>query len=1307
MLKSMSLLFSKDPQKIFQFYDVKADDKNKIIQRLWQLEAYPELLEIVKMDNTVREYLLNDMMKANLLDLQNCEQILVWLNVSKLQSDLINYIKNKFNVKEIEQIIKNGNLNPNARKNLEKIAIQKSTNTQAGFKYIPDERYMKLRMILEDSDWFEENQLIYTQDLEEIDQPLMIKTFLENYTFHNHTEKMHNVRDFIINNRLIENDQEDLMNIIINLADFSYREKIRLLSYLNHPELYKPEFFIPYTDFYYHDFELLQPVFSQPVIKSWIQHYYSSSWLIDLLWLRNNYEQFEWISEFINNNALGKVFENQNISEIELLTTRLNYTLTDIIKDANIMHNLTVSSSQLEQFITHGINDDLFDLEFYLKPLIIVGGEKNFNFINKLLSRTPVESIKEAYDTIEKKHLKVKRDTEDANKLKETVNQEIKEKEGLIFAGHYQIAFQLWIETVSRLNFISPKIKSFFVENLPDIKAYLTDCDKESKLIICKLISSLQLMQFKNVLEQMIKSDDYTLQIHAIAALKNIEHSDMSKHIKSFSESQNILVKQEFSRSLNLFRSNLDDSILIKLISDSNPLVSEYALNHVSTLSKDKALKIIGEIINKIPSKNRGHLAKILGNFRSPKSVKLLIDLLNHGDSNLYKIIIQSLIKINHPTSLVILQNMDLNKNFILEMERARALILLGDYNGWNHLRKYFNISHSSIQNLAKMIYIELSGMDQIRAIQRLSNDKNPLIAAYASIKIFYFNELEGQALFDATLQKNDIEKLYYLTMVIEQLPYNQNKNKILLIYRVDSVKCKTIAALVSAKNGDFELFKLLDKEIFRMDESSQEEMLSAIFDYPVKQAYPFLIKLCQLQNPKIIRKIIDLIHFFEIPKNDLFLRELWFKSNSTSMIALIDYIIDSHNDDMYNFIKTQLKAVPFEVQTHIARAMIQVENQEEAWKILETLIREDDLDIKKSAMDALSKIEDVRSFEILCKFTASPIEEIQIELIKAISNTGNPESLIYLSKMSDSSSSRVKITLAKSLGNLPFNESKQILEKLKIDRDEYVKVQVDISLEKIDKGSDPDKVPFLFLIYGIFKESSWILSEVWFEKEYNMFKSQYSNFSSKPLNNFNRKVVLEQEDFFEKEQLIKMQVEKQLLQNTDVENIVQIKKAAEIELSKLVIKEELIISLLELVEVDLKEAEYQILFDIISADDEDLIKSILLNSCKSGSSFWFEYLFKIINSKYSTKFIDLIIFSLFKKDDFRVLVLFSQLLGSERGRYYFIYLINYYIIYQKKILPELADSIYRNITHSAIDPNQKKSLADIVQKMFTVKGLQ
>lgn len=1306
MLKSMNLLFSKDPQKILQYYDSKADDKNKIIQRLWQLEAYPELLEIVKMDSTVREYLIHDMMKANLLDISQCEQLLIWMNVSKLQSDVINYIKNRFTIKDIEQIIRNINLNPNARKNLEKIAIQKSTNIQAGFKYVPDERYMKLRMILEDSDWFEDNPSLKSSDFEEIESADLIKSFLDGYSYNNTNDKIKLIISFFQKNKLIENDQDDLMNILISLSDLSYREKILVLAHLNKAELYKPEFFIPYTDFYYHDFEMLQPIFSLPVIKTWVQHYYYNNWIIDLLWLKNNYLQFDWIVEFIHNIALTKVFENQKIFENELLNTRINYTLMEIIRDSNILNHMENSSKQMHEFILQGLSNDYFDLEFYIKPLLMIGGDFNFNFLNQLLNRKPVESMKDSIENIEKKYLKIKKETEDPNKLRDMIAQEVREKESIIFSGHYQTVFDNWIEAVSRINFINPSKKNIFIDHLPDIKAYVTDCDKEGKLTICRLISSLKLINYKNILEQFIKSNDITLQIHSIAALKNLDQGDVSKYISSFADSPNVLIRQEFSRSLHLFKANLDDAVLIKMSTDSNPLVSEFTLNHIASLAKEKALNLFSEVINKIPGKNKNHLAKLLGSFHSSRSVKLLTDLLNHADCNLYKSVMQSLISINHPTCLVILQNMELNKNFILEMERARALILLGDFNGWNQLRKYFNLNLTSIQNMAKMIYIELAGMDQIRAIRRLALDKSPLIAAYASIKIFFFSESEGQILFDSALQSNDYEKLYYLTMVIEQLPYQQNKNKIALIYRANSVKCKTIAALVAAKNNDLNLYLQIEKDIMRLDESDQLEMLRAVYDYPIRQAFSLLQKMAQLHNNKIIRQIIDLLKFFEIPKNELFTRELWFKSDVPCMIALIEYVMDYYDEGLYEFIKTQFKAVPFEVQAHIARAIIVIENNEEAWSILENLMREDDLEIKKSAMDALCKIEDARSFNILNKFTASPSEDIQVELIKAIGNTGNPEALNYLSRMSDSSSSKVKIAVAKSLGNLSFNESRQILEKLKIDRDEYVRVSADISLEKLDKGNEPEKVPFLYLINGIFKESSWLLSEVWFEKELRLFKTQYHSFKARDLTYFNRKVVLEQEDYFRKENEIKHNLEKKLIQNTDVDQIVKIKKDAESEMQKMVIKEELVISLLEINENNLNENDKQIIYDIINAEDEDLIKAIILKTGMSKQALWIEYLQKIVNSKYISKYIDLIIYSLFKKKDFKALTLFSQLLYSERGRYYFVYLINYYIIYQKLIISEEADVIFRNITHAPIDPNQKKSLADLVQRLFTIKGI-
>lgn len=1299
MLKSLNIMFSKDPNKILQYYDKDSSEKIKIIQKLWDINAVDQLLEVSKIDLDVRDNIIRELIKKHKLSTQHFISILNWLSFSKLLSDIIMFIKTRLSNEDIEKIASSSAINPNAKKLLETVLLQKSNTNQSRInKYTPDEKYLKLKMIIEDSDSFISHNVSDLDSLEKKELDAVANDFLNQFT-PPPKNKIEFIKDFLIKNNCLAPCNYDCFLTVINLLDLNDIERIQLLSLLDNYTCFEPEFFMCFTNFKYVSLEQMQSILSMPTVKKWLEIFYENHYYNDLNWLAERYPYFDWVKDSLNPVYSQNIFNSIKIDQTGLLSFKLKRTLCEVVFDKNIIKKLLDSSSLIQNIIKENLTKTEFSLEYHLNALLLIGGKENFSFINELMTRRPVDNVADANAEIEKRYLKFKKDTNDPQKIEVYIRAELDEKAKIIYAGHYGCIMQTWLANISNLKEIDHELKTILLKNLPDIKAYVSDANRDEKLIICKLIGILKLTDQTLVLETFIKSNDLQLQIHAVVSLRNLGF-DVSPNIHAFVNSKNVLIRQEFARSLHFFKKDFDQITLVQLATDTNALVCEHALNFIASLDKDTAISVYNEIYTKIQNKTRYHLMKLLGTLKTHKAIPLIVELLRNGDHRIYNDAIKALIQIKHPLSIAILQNMELNKNFILELERAKALITLGDFNGWSILKKYFNISHNYVQNYAKMIFLELANSEQVNSVRKLVSDQNPMIASFAIIKIFLYKEIEGNVLIDALFETNDLAKLYYIGILLSHLPYLVVRDQIKLLMHSDSIKCRTIAIMIMAKNGDTDTMKKFEREILSMDDEAHNDVINTLADFPEKGSFNLLKKVCYFQNPYIIKKSLEILPNYYYENVNDFIKDLWNRTDNNSKILIIDYIVYSQNESLYLFIKSQCDYVSFEVQAHIFRAVINIENSEEAWDNLDNLIRADEKEIKKAAIDALSRIEDQRTINILSRYLSSPFEDIQIEVIKALGNTGNPEVLPLLTKYTESQSPRLKIAMAKALGNLPFKESSFLLDKLVIDRDEYVKVTAEISIEKIEKGNDIKYSSFNNILDNILKDSSWKLSEEWFDREYNLFFTQYNSFKIRPIHDFKKKIILDQDDYLQKTQTIRNELETKLSGNSNINEIIELKKKCEMEIKNYMIKDELVISLLLTESSSLNDEDFQMIYNIIRSNDEILIKSIVLNAAKFHSPIWIEFINVIASEKSNYLHTDIIVYALSHEYHFKNLQTLALLLSNDRARFYFLMLYNYFLVHTKNIDQSCFQNIYKNIALAVVEPRIKTQFAELIKKL-------
>jgi HEAT repeat protein len=1335
----MSILLSKNPDKLLALYDLNDDEetKNKIIDKLKQLKAIPELTEIAKLDNQNRVSLIIYLLKNNLLDENTAENIFSWLNVSKIHSEILNHIKIRFNKKQIIYLLHSKIINPNAKKNLEYIytLIEKNDKNQV----TSDERYLRLKMVYDDADLGKNDSNYDTNNFsEEINLQQIVIKYLKDIKNKDDDEKIIYISETIKEINAKHIIDKNLFFLFVNLANLTLRQIIKLFKYCKNSHFYFPDIFNTLTEFKTIAYEPLHNLFSSTVITKWIEDYFEASYYYDLLFLKINYKEFNQIGQFFKNSELTKYAKSVNIEEkfkidsgefelsSKMLTKKFNLSLFDLITDKEILNSLNQCCKNIHKNILANLNNNLYEINKLCKALVVVGGDDNLLFLNSLLNKKPVDDIEKKLKEIELKFLNKKKHTTDSNELKSLIEEEIKQKENLIPSETYHYLLQTIVEYIAMMSNFNEEKKEFLKNNLnfnnieaessnnhslDTLSLFIKNSSQEGKIIACELIRKLELANYIPYLQKFIKEADIRLTLYSAIALKTFDNEQANQIITRLSELNKIGIKKQLASLIHIFKKDLEDELIISLACDTNPSISEEALISISKLPKYLSLYFYEKIIIDIPPKNKSILAKHLGDTENIRAIPLLIEILNNGDFFDYKNVIQALININDPICLNLLQNMDLQKNFTLELEKCRGLIILGDYNGWQELRKFFNINQGNIQFLAKLYFIELANYEQIDILRELTLDTNNKISTLAIAKIMYFAEIEGISLINEVLNNNNYEKIYFVSQLLTLLPFTQITNELKKLATKNHLQCRTIHSIIYAKNGNLNLLKTIEKEILSFDDNQIMDVLDVINDYPIKEAFPILKKMTLLQNTQINHKILTLLK----PENEQqitnentinnFIIELWNKSDLPNKKIIINFICEIKKYCFYEFLKKEFDNSLNQLQVHIARALIMY-GDEDYWSFLEQMTMSQENDVKMEAIEAISFIDEKKAYTIIGKLLSTPSESLVIDIIKILSNAHSREIITLLKKFIDSGSSKVKIAVAKTLGSFPYTESKSILEKLKYERDEYLSLACEIALEKIEKNSDFTKIPFYKLINRILSNNNLSINENFITHNHSLLKTQYFGFKIMPLTDFKGKLILDVKHFNQRKQKIEEKLEKQILGNSDVNSILTHKKNAQDKINNIALKEELIVSILNLKPEAPNKEEAQILFDIIKSEDELFIKSFILSTANSKEITFLLFYDKILNLKTNCKYLDLILYAIITKineksmKSSQTLKLISKFLGNDKVKYYFIYLINYFSVHLNLLTKEKCDELIQEINQYDIEKSIKQSCIELISTL-------
>ena len=1286
MLKSFSVLLAKnDPQKMISMYIKEEGSRETIISSLMKWKDLTTIIEIAKQHNETKDQIITQLIESNMLDIESCIKILSWLNVSQVHTDLIEHIKKRFTMTNLKTIWEHPSVNPNAKKMIENTLIARGQLPQ---KVIyTDKRHHHLRMITEDFDFSSCARSDYmTNKSKLIDKLRHLLEFQE--------EKPINQEYQYIKKELESLTVYTGYRLIYIYALGHYtrltrEEKIALLTEIGRAEYFYPEYFNFFVGLETYAAPEHIAFFTSIPNSGWLTTWLTICPIAPIFLLLKHTQGFQWVTELVNTGFwkdLDLLFGRSSISmeKVLLLTDLLH-----VVQDPIWKQQLQTSSNVLRDLVIENLNKDKYDIEKIIRVLLIIGGEENYAFINKLLDRRIVVDTKTELSVIEKKYLELKRVTNNQADLSLLVQKEIEDKNNLISHNQFSIILRNYVEILQDKVMIPRNTKKRIVDTLPNLMRYQQELEKEEKVLLCHLINTLHLTNYKNLLKEYSQSKEVKLKVTALLFLRNLGEQSIVKELKEIVASQYVFVRRVFSSNLKYLTILLESEIVLRLIQDKNERVCRDTLDYIFSLPNDKMTSLVQHTEFSIYYKNRAIYIEHLADTQDGRFIPILVDILKEADASIYQQVMAALAKIDHPLSTILLQNMDLEKNHWLEIERAKHLATLGDPTGWKTIQKYFNLSLSNVSQYAKTVFIEYAPIEYLPIIQKLTADQNIAVKVLAILKLLYYKEGEGWSLLERTIKENKAENCYPLSLLLMNLPFERVKPYLLELLKSENLSCRTTIALIFAKYGIRQHIKAIENQIPYYTEAQLSELITALIANPTAEIASILNKLILLQREKITEDAFMLYLKLDPKQAKKLITDFWRQAEDHTKIAMIHFMMECADSDLFSFVKEQYERQSNVVQTEMIR-MLYEEGYNEYWDKLIEILNDDNLEVRKYAIDTLSRMQTLDALKLLSRHILHPSEEVQVEIIRAIGGSRLKEGLTVLNKLFKTNSNRIKIALSKALGDIGGSEALELLKTMLVSSDEYVRVAIEISIEKIAKGDEKAEIPFEARINNLITNIYYRLYDTKIEKIVQKFYNDYDEYNAIELREFRSKMVIDKEYIEDKKNQIQKQLTQILEGCTEVEKIIKAKEKAQREINSIVSKEDLVKSLLVLDAQKLSDDDMRMLFDIVDSKNEDLIKAILIVSLKEKSIRWLEIINGVLSLDSAYRYIDFALSSLSCKLSEKVLIMLIPHLNHGSVRYYYQYFMIRLLSSTMKLKSDTIQTIKESLATSSVQDTYK-----------------
>ena len=1253
------MMAKKDPEKLLSLYDESKAHRQQIIDKLRELGEQHTLLEIAKKDPVYRAAILDELMESRALSLNDFIYIFSWLNLSMMHRKVVQYLMDNFSEDQLQSLIDNTELDKVVRRNLKKQTGLDKKKKKDISSY--NEDYLKIRMLLEEVD--------LDADIDEMPEETEgeIRSEMDRIKHYINIRKKLSVQEEyeLIRKEMQWWVRQDAFHLrfllsFINLSRMSPQDKLNLIRQVDHRELLYPENFQFITENAELQFETFQSFFSLTTLGEWIRTFLTTHFAVDLFTLFKQYDQFNWLENYLHSLSIIQNIDLVNFSDSYYLTAQYGYRLHEIIPDETILRRLLVSCKHIQDNIMTNIHVDSFPLEHFLKPLLLVGGSSNFAFIASLMDRRVVENPQHTIHEIEQNYLHLKQRINSPEELKELIENELAEKDGLISRDTHDIITNAYFESITSANYLQPRVIAILKNNLPDIGAFSQSASTHGKILLCKYIALLGLEQHRQMLEDYTRDEDYRIAVHAAIALQSLGDDKVHALLHRFVQSPNYMVRKQVAHSLQLLSDQLDESLILKLAQDKNSEVCCEAIRTISRLPLSTSLAVFAKIVPVTYYKNRPKLAGALGSLGTELALPMLAEIIKEGNSDDYQSVIRALGNISSKVSATMLRTMELKKNPVLEIERARALIRLGDFGSWRVLESYFDFSLGFVRDMAKESFLLLATGEKLAQLREMTFDDSPMIAALATGKLFLYNEAEGWDAIEKLTHSSSADQQFYLTLLLSFLPFKKVRNHLQQM-EDKGQGCRTLVALTYADAGNTKLLMDIERNIFNVGQFEQKQIIRAMQEKPSRHCLSIIKKLAMLSDPEILDDTLNLLLQYRTDEILKVVHTLWDKADENGKVSLARLLGKLRSHDIITFIQGHIEHAPIPVKAELAYTMI-VQGDENGWDILLQTMSNSNPSIMKIPIPILARLQSNEALDVLVRHLVTPSESIQAELIKAIGSMQLREAIPVLQKYVMNHSNKIKIALAKALSEMDTPETRKMLETLATDHDEYVRVAVDIARQKQTKGLELQRAPVHNVFSSLFSFTDWRLPVSWFSKLAESFRKEFEMHRPQPLANFANKTILDIDELDRRRGRIQDELADKLIGCTDVDVIMQAKEEANQKVESMATREELIRSILEEDCDNCGDDAWNILLLAIESGDEDIIRAIIIASATSANPRWLDVLDRIVQYDALHHLSDFVIFSATTKQSGGVLPIFIRLLDQERTRYYLLYFFNLFV---------------------------------------------
>jgi len=1257
MLDNIKWMMAKnDAEKLLDLYESSKNFRPQIIDKLFEIKKYDKLLDIAQKDLYYREDIINSMLDDSVIDPQMALQVLGWLNISKAHKRLLQYIVNKFNKSDIIKIYESPVIDRVTKNSLENTLKEKDRKIK---KELDNEDYMKMKMLIEDAE-ISVNKLSKGDSLIRDDDYFeQLESFIEKRASMTESEQIQYFSALF--SGICFDDDEAITRVLtlVNLSSLQNEGRLKLLRELNNDRIYYPDYFQVFTQSKTITLDDFSGFLSRASLNDWYRLHFKTSVYADLFLLANEYNEFSWVKR-----TLSKQFalaDNMMISNYEYspLITRFGYRLYHLSADEKIKSRLQQTSLELHATILNNMGSGSFDVERYLKPMLMVGGGFNYKFIKQLLQRKMVADHETAIHEIEDTFMELKKRVDDPLKLAQLIQQEVIEKSNLIAEDMYRRIARFYLSYLNESPYLPLSEKKDILENLPDLEILINHLREYGKNSICMLIRKLKLTESKQILVNFLDNSDYNLAISASAGLKSMGDKDQMKRLVSYAESNNFNVRIKLAEILIPDGDEQSEMLSVKLAKDENAEVSCASIKNVIKMPQEKALRYLTEIVQDSWYRNRIEVAKALSGIASIGVIPLLVELTREENTSVMLEVIKTLGRIKDKLAILVLKNLNLNRIPVLEIERAASLIKLGDYDGWEKLINYMDINYSAINNLSKITFLQLATAEHQEKIRELTYDSSPFIANLAAAKLLLYSEEEGWTTLSRFLSSDKNELKYFLIHLLIQIPFSKAKGMLEKISQCDDYSCKALTAIVFAINGDSSGLDELTQSALKLDDIAQGQLIKAIHDFPTTKTLPLLEKLASLQNPDNFGYILKIMSNNDEEYLIDFIKNNWKRADSNSKKEIVRMIGNVKHNFFINFIYDNIAKENHEIIAEMAYSLI-MQGDDNGWQFFNSLLNNENINTVKTAIEVISRLQNKKAFDLIVQNFNNVNENIQTTAIKALGAQGMQEAVPHLQRFLGSSSDKIKMAVAKALGDLPYKESRKLLELLTTDSNEYIRTLTAISLEKHEKSTDFE-YDYFEIFRSVFGKTEWKLNDYWFEKTFRAFAADYQRYQTRNLEEFKDKTILEEIRMDQKKEAIQSVLTDVLKGCSDINKIIKAKEEAKYQTEIIISKEELIKSILFLNDDLLSKDGWKMLWDAADMKDIEIIQALILASCRSVSINWLPIIEKTFLKNTSICRVDLLIYSLSKKKYTKTLSVLVLLLSSERARYYFSYYLNYY----------------------------------------------